>query len=385
MNLLIYKVLSLTLPMRKKYFIHFAITVLLVLLSSFGWYSSQLMPDIFTSGLCLIIFIVLVEKKLTIFSAVLYLTTFFFFLISHFSNIAISILFILTYLSLILFKSDVFVNRKTAFKRLILLTTGIICSVLFLMFNHYYHGKGFRMTLTSNIFLAARLAEDGILKKYLDENCGKKIDNILCDSAHLLNPSVNDFLWADKSFMRSLGYRMPEWEKADTIFAPAVHDILKTPRYLKLYIWENIKGTCRQLFRLDIGQGVVSYKVNSAPYYPIKYHLKNEVEEFLHTVQCWGMLNFNIINLINYFVLGLSVIIIFWGCYYKKINKKIILLIVTAGLCYFYNAAVTSSISGVSTRYQARVSWLLVFIALIIVFLVSARIKELLTEMTGAK
>ncbi|MCX6234660.1 MAG: hypothetical protein NT175_08055 [Bacteroidetes bacterium] len=250
------------------------------------------------------------------------------------------------------------------------------------MSNHYYHGKGFRLSLTSNVFLSARLAEDGILKKYLVENCGKvsSINSILCDSIELLPTSFNDFLWAKKSYLGGIGYPMPQWEKADSIFAPVVRDILTTPRYLKLYIWEDIKGTCRQLFSLGLGCGVDSYRENSAPYYPIKHHLKNEIDEFMNTRQSWGMLKFNTSDLINYFTLGFSVIIIFWACYNRKISDRMILLIIICGLGYLYNAAVTSSLADVSNRFQPRVAWLVDLIAMIIIYLRLLRIKDQLSS-----
>jgi len=377
MNLLIYKTLSLTVPTNRRYFLHFSMIVFLVLLTGFGWYSSQLMPDIFTAGVFLVFFIVLAEKKMTIFNSVMYLTVLFFFLISHFSNVMISILLILTFLVLILFRSGLFADRLMAFKRLSVLTLGTVCSVFFLMINHYYHGSGFRPSLTPNVFLAARLTEDGIMKKYLDENCDK-VNNIMCDSIKLLPTSFNDFLWPDRSYLKQIGYSMSQWEEADSAFAPIVRDILTTPRYLKMYIWEDVKGTCRQLFSLNLGVGIATFREDSAPYYPIKAHLNNEAVEFLNTYQSWGGLKFDILDLVNYFILGCSVILIFWACYFKKIPQSILFLIVICSLGYFYNAAVTSSLADVSSRFQSRISWLLVLIAMIIISFQLIQRKDLL-------
>ncbi len=380
MNFLIFKAITLIVQTKLKYFVHFSIIILLVLLSSLGWYSCQIMPDIFTSGIILIIFIFISDKKLNILSSIVYLFLLVIFIISHYSNIPLTILILLSLFIMILLKPDIFIKLKTAYLRLLFLTFSVGISMLFLMSFNYYHGKGFRMSTTSNVFTSARFAENGILKKYLNDNCGK-INNELCNYKDSIPDNVNDFLWSDKALLTKMGYDFSKWESADSILSPIIHNILSSPKYLKFLFWEGIKGTLQQLFKNDIGQGLVAFREKSAPYKEIKYKFsEDETNEFLNSLQNRGLLKFNNINLLNYVVLSFSIMIIFFGWYYEYLNRYAIILTITSMLGIVYNAAIISTLSNIGDRKQARLSWLVVLLALIILYQVVIQIRKVISK-----
>ncbi len=367
MNLLIYKAISLAIPTKKNYFIHLSIIIFLVLFSSLGWYSSQLMPDIFTPGIFLIFFILLIKPKLSVLDAFVYLTVLFFFLICQLNNLLTSALSILTFLILLLFRSKVVIDRANAFKRLLLLSTGLICSVIFLMIYQYYNGNGFRLSLEPHVLLAVRLSENGLLRRYLDEN-SDRLGNQIYQDIKLMPITSHDFFQTNKSHNELMRSSIGEWKRADSLYAPIVYGIMTTPRYLIKYIWENVKGTGIQLYKLNVGDEIRAFRENSLPYLAIKDHLDNDGNEFLHTSQNYGKLKFNTIDFINYFVIGISLILIFWSFFNGRISKSIILLNVICLLGYFYNAVVTTSLIGISSHLQSRISWLLVLDAMIIMY-----------------
>ncbi len=373
-NLLIYKVLKLIFPQVRLYFIHFAIIVVLILLSSLSWYSCQIMPDIFTSGIFLIIFILFSEKKIPVWEGILFSILFFFFIVSHFSHFPLAILILATIFIFHVLRVNYFVSGKVFYRRLVWLLLMIIGSSIIIMSHHAYYNKGFRLSLTSNVFLAGRLSETGILHDYLEEHCEQE-PNILCDQLETLPTSAGGFLWTESSPMKKAGI---SWEEADSAFAEVIHGIYTTPEYLGRFVWESIKATFRQLFNVDIGSGLLAFRQNSAPYPPIDKYFGNESVEMLVTLQSWGKLDFKFLNIINYFVLSMSVIIIFWACYNNKLNKSLKAFIVITFFGILYNSAITASLANISDRLQARVTWVIVFIALIILIYIIKRVEALI-------
>lgn len=382
-NRLIWDVLKLTLPGRNLYPYHFTTIIILMLVSSMSWYSCQIMPDIFITGIFMILFIFLVDEQIKPLRWFILSLLLFAFIISHFSHIAITLAILITVLAIFFFNKNLFIIRKIFFRRITWLLAILIISVVFIMSNHYCHERGFKLSPTSKVFLAARLCETGILQKYLEENC-HEIDNVLCDQKETIPSSVNDFLWTNKSPVKVAGFK--NWFEADSAFAPVIDDIMRTPKYLYWFAWESIKATSRQLFTVDIGSGLIGYRESSPVYPPVKKYLGNEAVEMLVTQQSWGKLDFTFINYVNYAVLGLSLIIIFWRIFRKKVNKQMFAFIIITGIGILYNTTITSILSNISHRKQARVTWILVFIAMIFIFAVFKEFRErYLPEKTEAK
>ena len=345
-----------------------------MLVSSLSWYSCQIMPDIFTSGIFLVLFILFSEKKIPVWEGILLSILFFFFIVSHFSHFPLAILILVTIFIFHVLRVNYFVSGKVFYRRLVWLVLMIIGSSVFIMSHNAYHNKGFRLSLSSNVFLAGRLSETGILHDYLEEYC-KQESNILCDQLETLPTSAGGFLWAESSPMKKAGIN---WGEADSAFAEVIHGIYTTPKYLGRFVWESIKATFRQLFNVDIGCGLSAMRQNSAPYYPIDKYFGNESVEMLVTLQSWGKLDFKFLNIINYLVLGMSVILIFWACYNNKLNKGLKAFIVITFFGILYNAAITASLANVSARLQARVTWPIVFIALIILIYIIKRVGAII-------
>lgn len=372
-NRLVWDVLKTTLHGRNIYPYHFTSIIVLMLISSMSWYSCQIMPDIFTSGIFLIMYLFLIEKRIGPLRGLILSLLLFAFIISHFSHIAITMALLVTVLILFFFRNSLFVAKRIFYRRMALMTFVLIASVLFIMSNHHYHGHGFKLSLTSNVFMAGRLAENGILHHYLEENCDR-VDNVLCDQIETMPTSINDFLWTKNSPIRKAGFK--NWFEADSAFAPLINDLFKIPKYRWWFVWESVKATSRQFFKVDIGSGIIGYRESSPVYPPLKKYLKYEAVEMLVTIQSWGKLNFDTINRVNYVVLGLSLIILFWALAKKFLTRELFTFVILTILGIFYNTAITASLSNIGHRKQARVTWLLVFIALIIIFEVFKKIKD---------
>jgi hypothetical protein len=358
---LIYKVLSILFPDSggKNYYRHFVIVMCLMLLSSLGWYASQLMPDIFCSVLILTIFIFMQNEvkgiKLFFFALLLFC-----FNITHFSHLLIFliIIFILLAYGIVKYQKNI---TRDFLKRIMYLILIWILSVQGIMLCNYYRGNyGYVLNPSSNVYFTGKLCETGILKEYLDDNCSK-INLPLCAYKDSLPKSENDFVWDSKSPFTKLN----SWTEGNKEYAPIVKGVLTSPKYLSLFAWESIKGMIIQFFQIDNGSGLHPYGKKWNIYNIIKNGLDTEqFNEYINDEQNSGELNFGLFNKFNYLVLGASALILFFSINENLIGKNVRVFVNMVIIGVVVNAFVTGSLSCPDSRYQARVTWLLVFAAL---------------------
>jgi hypothetical protein len=367
-SILIFKTIKLVLESKRLFLIHFAIVLFLTLFSSLAWYSSQIMPDVFASFLIITLFLFLNPKNRW-WETVSYFFLLFLLVISHFSHLLIAISLVI--LALLYLSLNGIRNNKQVFQRICLIGLSCLLAIQFLMINNSLNGNGYRLNVSSSVFLTARFAESGILYKYLKKTCPTK-SCAFCLYADSLPDMATKFIWDSDGPLAKSGLG---WKEADRECSPIVTAVFTDSEYLKIFIGESFKATLKQLFQLDLGSGLSAYRENSAPFYPIKYHLGSEINEFLTSEQSYNKLNFSILNLLNYLVLAASLLLIF-ACFYLKLVTKILLqliVIVSSGIAL--NAAVTASLANVYDRLQARVSWLIIFVALLCLFKIISHFK----------
>lgn len=343
--------------------IHFAVVVFLSTFTGMSWATAQIMPDIFSalSILCFLLF--MNHASIISIRSIFLLTLIFLFCISHFSNSAILLLLSIFYCFFILYHKKLFF-LKLQFKKLGLIIGTIAFAYLTIMFLNYRHYNEFTISRSSHVFLMARLIEMGIIDTYLKENCATNKFKI-CEYCNELPRTANDFIWSSNSPFN----RMGGWEQTRNEYNVIIKDIMTSPRYLKTYFWESIKGTFNQLLNTRIGDGIVSYNEESGPYKLIKEYMQNnEIKrEFISSEQYWERLDFDLINKIFFILLGLSATIIVFSIYLHKLDilKSTQIYIICTGI--LANAMISANLSNVVHRYQARISWMLVFISLVIV------------------
>ncbi|MES2836510.1 MAG: hypothetical protein V4667_03225 [Bacteroidota bacterium] len=335
------------------------ITIILSLITGISWYSNQIMPDIFTSILFLSSLLYLTDEKASRFEKTLSLLFIFVALISHFSNLVILII-TLTLLFIIGFKSILLAN-KNKFKKLVAVIT---IAPLFLAFNHWKNDFGFVVSRSNNVFLTARLAETGILKKILDKKCIKK-NYSLCACKDSLPNATAPFLW---DYQNSPLYtKSGGWEKANVEYADFVKQIYSDKEIFFLFIKASFTATWQQLFEVNIGSGLSAYGENSAPFYPISAHLKKEYPNYINAKQQQSQFNFELLNSINKVVLVFSFTTLLFLFFVFKNDKRVLFFLTAVFIICISNAAVTASLANVYDRLQARVLWLPVFFVLVFI------------------
>ncbi len=340
----------------KKVFIVTAI--LLSLLTSLGWYSNQVMPDIFTGIMFLSIINLLFKEdwskekyKIGGFIIVIVLAVLF-----HFSNL---LMLIGTMLIFVLFRGFFNVHKKVFSCLLFSFLIGLISSLLinFTLEKKVVYSKG------SHVFLMAHLNDTGILKKYLEEYCIDKNYSI-CDNKEDLPGRLSEFIFESDIIEKSGG-----WYDSKEEFNQIIKQTLIKPKYLFLNIQKSLSYTFTQFFNFRLGDGLSHYNKDSEPVCSaIKSKFSYDSKSFLNSKQnLWNgfELKFDQINFYQNTVLFVA--FIFLVINFGK-DKKLDRLTLFVLLFLLLNAMSTAGITAVTPRFQSRVIWLIVLPFLISVF-----------------
>ncbi|MFW5819801.1 MAG: hypothetical protein ACOCWA_00820, partial [Bacteroidota bacterium] len=294
----------------KKYFnlLYYVITLFLVVLTSVGWYTNQLMPDFFAPLFMLSFFILIMGKKVSLHSQIILSIILLLSLLTHFSHIFIgTLLAILTIALKLGFKTRL---EDLAAKRIIVVSSIVFSSWFILPAINYGVEKNFIFSKGSHVFLMAHLNDTGILEKFLDENCSREAfdGNKLCHYKDSLPTDLASFIWSGQILEKTGG-----WENSAEDYNQIIYSTLKQPEYLLLNLYRSFTYGMIQLTRIDIGEGLTAYNEGSAPYGQIHWRFHDELNNYLNSRQNkWGgaNLNFETLNVFHTLLIVLCLFII---------------------------------------------------------------------------
>jgi len=292
-------------------------------------------------------------------------------LLTHLSHIPLVFLLVVSWFVLSKFKALQIPKISKAV--LIALIAPLIASYISLSAINASQGHGFRLSLSSNVFITANLGEMGILKMYLEENCDE-VDFPYCDKIDQLPIETGGFLWDQEGYITM---KNNDWRAANDECAPIVQDFMTKPRYLKWFVISAVKATLKQMFQIELGSGLqYQFGKGTSPYWPMKTHFKQELNEYLGSVQSKkDKLPLDFFKWINYLSLFASIGIIAWAVLNKKLNNRLLFLLLFFVLAYFFHAAITGVLANVYDRLQARILPLFPLIAFMIVAIQLSRKK----------
>ena len=339
----------------------------LALLSWFtglGWYTSQIMPDIFTVTAIGTLLLLALKKDYKIYQKVIFSFLLVFSINAHFSNYLISIL---TVLGLFVITRTKFIPKAKKELSFLLPTIIVTLSILTGSLINYSVGSTFKINQGSHVFLMGKMLDSGVLKSFLDDEC--KNDNyVLCHCKDSLPVTSRELLWNPNSPL----YQNGGWTGSEKPFNDILFDIFTSPKHLALFTYNSILSSVTQLFQNDVGSGLVSnwYKdPTSPPYAQIEKHFPFELNQYKQSRQngnLWDQgLDFTFINYINNMFLVISAGLLFYIFTFKNKRKSIDihtqLIIFTFLLGIVVNAIVVGSLANVYDRLQSRISWTLIF------------------------
>ena len=366
-SLLLFQVAKKIAAGRSPYFFHLFAVIVLTAGTSAGWFVSTPMPDIFAAGVILAVFLFVVEPASHQLKLSLLLLLLLFFEVAHFSHIVLAFLLIAALAAVFSLSA---VKRKYL-RRLLAAFSAPALSIILLMTHNYFRGNGFVPSLSSNVFFVARLCDTPILKQYLDEHADRGSLSLI-EFRENLPDSCSQFLWNRESpFRQVYGWQSPTgaFARANPEYGMIVTDILSTPRYLFPLIKEDFRATIRELARINVVEPSRVYTKDAPVYKVVNNYFPAESHEFLQSRQNRGLLSYRFLNrvfnrIIRY-VMMVSIGVIVLCLLSGRVGETARVLVWVVILGVFLNAAVISSLNMVIDRLQARVSWLIVYAALI--------------------
>ncbi|OWP64655.1 hypothetical protein CDA63_02535 [Hymenobacter amundsenii] len=332
-------------------------------LTGVAWYSSQLMPDIFTAiGLLALALLLLsrpaVAERLALL-AVLLLAA-----IMHSSNLLTLLLTVLAVGAVAwgqhLFRRGI-VHRPTWWLTLAVTLAGwLVLPAL-----HAGFGGGFTLSRASSAFLVARLSESGVLEKYLADNCGPDNKYRLCEFRNQLPNDAITFMWDASSPLNQTG----GWNANRAEYQRILRGILLSPRYYPVLLSETVQATLRQLTHIGHGDGLTAFRENTNPYWKVGEYASYELKEYMSSMQNRSQLEFQALNertygahLLALLVLGLALL----GPGRRRVAPALVGFVLVVGVGIGANALVTGGLANVLDRLQGRVAWLLPWAALLL-------------------
>lgn len=353
---------------------------ILTFVTGIGWYSNQIMPDIFTPVCVMLIAILVLEKETGYLKKGIFAVILSYSLTTHFSNLWMgAVLMVALFVTKIVFGKYVKENLfHISFKKLFFIATIIVSAWILLPCINLICEKKFILSKGSHVFLMAHLDDTGILKKFLDDKCNTPDfkECRLCMYKDSLPGELSEFMWSGKIVEKTGGWLGSEKEYNRIIRGTLIH-----PRYLFLNIYKSFTYGCIQLANNDIGQGLTAYTEDSPPYGQIKWHFRDELNNYLNSRQNkWNgaTLNFTTLNIFHRILLIISllfIIAIFTTPIRETIQPELITFIIIFLLAIIINAFVTGGLNAPCERYQARIVWLLPLALFILMGTISGKSK----------
>jgi len=209
----------------KKFFI-----ISMALLSWFtglGWYTSQLMPDIFTIVTICLIALLLFRKKYSLLQTIIFSLFLLFSINTHFSNYIIAVLTIAVLC--VITRMSIFPNAKNevSFRLPVLVT---ILAIAVGSMTNFVIGNTFKVSQNSHVFLMGKMLDSGVLKSFLDDNCATKKYE-LCDCKNTLPDDSRKLLWDSDSPLQKKG----DWKNSEAGYNEILMGIATSPKHLFLF------------------------------------------------------------------------------------------------------------------------------------------------------
>lgn len=335
---------------------HLVGLTLLLLCSSLPWYAAQVMADIYTPLILLLLFLLFRGKRLGPWREGVLWVLLLFFVPTHNAHV-----FMAAAASLVLLVLGWRSRPRWArvqWLRWWGLNAALLGGVLLIMsFNRSAFGR-MQFSRAGNVFLAGRLCEAGIMQDYI-AHYPNAVPNPLLPYRDSLPDDAGDLLWSHDQYRAQAHLPIGE---ADSLLAPVVQDVLKRPRYLAWFMGNSLLNASVQLCQFEAGAGLDEYKEGSAPRAFLTDHLPLELNRYDHTRQQWG--SYHDREATNRrigitLVLSLLVLALHWWADRREGRTATGSFARWAAGWVVLNALVTATLSVIDARLQARVLWLL--------------------------
>jgi hypothetical protein len=207
------------------------------------------------------------------------------------------------------------------------------------------------LTRSGSVFVFARLMQDGIVKRLLDETCPKS-GYRLCAYKEHLKTRADAWLWAPDSLFKAQGGFRGDHSEENRIIADSIR------RYPFLQVRAAVRASARQFFAFKTGDGIESQEWVLKP--DFEKMAPGLLPRYLTARQQQGRLRFESLNMVHVTVGMLSLLgllLLLQRALIRGQGREAALpglvLIALIG-----NAIICGTFSNPHDRYQSRIIWL---------------------------
>jgi hypothetical protein len=337
-----------------------AVLTLLVVgiwISGAMWIVTQIMPDIFTSLLFLSWYLFTVsiksnERQLAFFWGIIMVIS----CVMHNAHLLVIIgLFIMN----ILFNK---VTINIRYKRIYNLI--YVFPLVLVMGSNLIAGNGFSLSKNAPVFLVAKMAENGILKEYLDENC-KTETTVLCQFKDSLPEHAWDYIWPSDGIHMKVG----GWYHTDSLYRSILQGIIADRSLCGELLVASIKATFKQLTLIGVGDGIISISDNET----IRKVLTSEYHYQFHSQGLEKKMNTNfskLNRLINVVMISLLILLVVFVVWLKRLGENSSIFIEFSLMFIVFvvlQAFSTGALANILMRLNMRAVWFLTPLLLVLV------------------
>jgi hypothetical protein len=235
-------------------------------------------------------------------------------------------------------------------------SAAIVLGVLLLLASN--HALSGRVAWTPGGYGIAfgRMLEDGIVKRYLDDHCGR-VQHRLCPHRAHLPPTADEFLWSNSIFNR-LGRFNGLGEEMRTIVLESL------AQYPAAQAAAAARATVRQLAMVASGYGVHNQLWHT--YGIMERFIPSQIAPMRAARQQNGGIDFTLLNRIHVPAAYLSIaalLVILAAAGLRRNLEGHALPAAVVTVTILGNAMVCGALSGPHDRYGSRIVWLATFVA----------------------
>jgi hypothetical protein len=216
-------------------------------------------------------------------------------------------------------------------------------------------GRVFVVSKSGSVFVFARLMQDGIVRRLLDDACPPNGHAAyrLCDYRNRLKYRADAWLWGDSSFRALGGFSGRRQQQEDR---QMILDSLA--RYPFAHVRAAIDDSVRQLLMFRTGDGIEPQEWVLEPEF--RRMIPHQLSAYLGARQQQGLLRFKTLNLVHVPVgamsmLGLLLLLQHAVALGRRERATLPALVL---LALIGNAVICGTFSNPHDRYQSRLIWL---------------------------
>ena len=323
-----------------------AMVAFLAFATSLPWYAGQLMPDFFAGLMGLAVIVLAFDRTLAGWRHLLLAAIAVLGGIGHASLMLL--LIVVSLAALVLFLA---VRRASWRPKPWTLLAATLATVALVPGLHFVAtGRAF-YSQSGEIFMLARLIQDGIAKKYLDAVCPTP-ELKLCLYKDRLPPSANDYLWHVDSIFGSIGsweYSGPESQKI----------VLGSLRRFPLdHLRAAFSLAAQQAIEFRTGDGT-NAQVEATPFI-INRYFPGEIHAYLNALQQRERIDFEAINRLHVpvAVVAQLALLVLAVLLWRRGDRLGAALCMATLAVLLLQAAITGALSNPNHRYQSRIIWI---------------------------